>query len=107
MPKKIEPGDFVWLYETAPVQKITGYFVFEGLVSHEFDILLSMTHRVGCVTQEELKSYYRRKIESGEICSAMCVGEFIKLHKPIIPDWKCPPQNFIYGSGAYHTGYEF
>ena len=97
MPKKLKIGETVWLYETSPVMRITGFFVFDGFISGCNASFISVIENGSCVKKEAIKSYYMHNLITGKTCHAMIVSCPKRLKIPIKPNWKRPPQNFCYG----------
>lgn len=68
LPTAAYAGMKVYLYETAPVSKVTGCFTYNGFVNIDaknLDLSLEMTHdsicvKAGCVEPEELMKYQGR-----------------------------------------------
>lgn len=59
-PKKFRDYDRVFLYETAPVKKITGFLELYGITKKEKPEKLSKHHpliNLGCVDKKELEKY--------------------------------------------------
>ena len=94
VPNNLRAGDWVWLYETSPVQLVTGYFVCDGFITCGIDEMISVTWRSAVVQPDELRAYFDGK----KLCHAMKIIEAKKIPKPFSPCWKNPPQNFRYGS---------
>ena len=85
----------VWVYESAPVSKIVGYFKFAGIISTDFESLWDICQDGAGIKKDLLQSYYSDKKE----CHAYLIREFVELDKPILIQdlgFKSPPQNFMY-----------
>lgn len=54
---KLRFGDCIYIYETAPISKVTGYFVYQGyLIESPTNAWVKYRHDLG-VTEEEWRSY--------------------------------------------------
>ncbi len=96
VPRYVGTGDVVLLYETAPVQKITGYFI-PLCVYRNIEImrLWEISWQVAGITLKNYQSYFKGKSR----VNAFEIGEFREFREPanleevgIIH----PPQNFCY-----------
>ena len=107
-PKWYDSKAKVYLYETAPVKKVTGYFMLErfGWVSmhdHDFKFLnMEVVEKLGCVSIESLKQYQG---DSPELF-AWYVGKVVRFKNPRpLSDFglKRPPQSWQYVKEVEHA----
>lgn len=98
-PKRINPSK-VFIYETAPVCKVTGYIVLEGFAGLNIKHASEFTYseeaiKRGCVSYEDLVKYQGN---SGYI-TAWFIKEKVKFETPrTLADFgfKRPPQSWQY-----------
>ena len=100
-PKSYDREMKVYLYETAPVKKVTGYFMVErfGWVNKndsDFKFLIrEKVEKLGCVSIEALKQYQGDSLE----LFAWYVGKVVRFKNPRpISEFglKRPPQSWQY-----------
>lgn len=60
MPRKLNVGDTVYLYETAPVKAVTGYFIVGdgGIVTTDRHLLWRMTKEYAGISRVEFLRYF-------------------------------------------------
>lgn len=86
----------VYIYSSAPEQKIIGYFTIENIVSDTPERLWRKFNRVGSITHEDFFEYYANK-EVGYSIKIKSVNRFKKSIDPKqIFDNFVPPQSYMY-----------
>lgn len=58
-PPKIPISSRVWIYETAPVYKVTGYFTFIGFFRKEKTKLWQKFHKLMAIEKTDYDNYFR------------------------------------------------
>lgn len=96
LPKELWQGTRIWLYETAPVQAVTGFFLPRSVLKTEdFDFFWDyVKYGAEGTSRKDLQKYF-----SGKVPKAIQIGHYCKLSNPIpstLIGWKRPPQNFAY-----------
>lgn len=98
-PRQYDSKMKVYLYETAPVKKVTGYFMVERFGwanknDQDFKFLIrEKVERLGCVSIEDLKRYQGNSPE----LFAWYIGKVVKFRKPKALESlgvKKPPQSW-------------
>ena len=100
---KIKVDDKVYLYVTAPIKKVVGYFTVDYTVSMPIDIFLWMyeNNKESGITKEELHKYFKNK-EKGY---AIKIKDIVSYVLPLELNYfnvKYAPQNYIYITEAYY-----
>lgn len=95
-PKKFRDYDYVFLYETAPVKKITGFLILYGIAKKVKPEKLSKRHaliKLGCVEKKELEKY-----AGGKTVYAWLIKEAIKIPHEELKTFgvKKAPQSWVY-----------
>lgn len=91
-----EDVDVVWVYATAPVQRIVGYFEVGTTITAEPKALWRLFKRVGCIDQIDFDRYYAKS----SVGSGIQIKAVTRLNPPIqisalLPSG-IPPQSFAY-----------
>jgi len=102
-PKDFDPElDRVYLYETAPVKKVTGFFLLEhGHDEEELqcsDELFDDVSKKSCVPRKQIDEYFKSgngKLEIWRIRTAVKFDAPFELHE------KRAPQSWMYASVGY------
>lgn len=86
----------IYLYETAPIQKIAGYFKTNLIFKGDPDMIWNLTYEKAGIPKREFDNYFFNK----EIGYALRISDLRILKKPISPENIIndfhPPQNFMY-----------
>lgn len=88
--------DRIFIYSSKPMQKIVGYFDYQGYISETPNILWKKTSSISGISEEFFFDYFiERKIAYG-----IFIKDFIELVEPIDPYIKVnnfyPPQSYKY-----------
>jgi len=86
----------VFIYSTAPVRKITGYFTFNKIVEETPHTLWERFNEIGFIGQDDFFEYFKNK-DTG---FSICIDSIHPFHESIDP-YKMfknflPPQSFCY-----------
>jgi predicted transcriptional regulator len=88
--------DFVYIYSSAPEQKIVGFFTIEDIISDTPERLWNKFKRVGHIDEEDFFEYYGDK-EIGYSIKIKSVNRFKKSIDPKeVFDNFVPPQSYMY-----------
>jgi predicted transcriptional regulator len=94
--KQLDDVEFVYIYSSAPVKKIVGYFVIEKIISDSPSIIWKKCHKFSGISEKGFFDYFAKK----ELGHAIKIGKF-KLFdvsiepKRVLPNF-VPPQSFCY-----------
>lgn len=102
-PKNFDPElDKVYLYETAPVKKVTGYFCLEKrheeeeLEIHILDDFFDEISEKSCVPRKQIDEY----LKGGDL-EIWRIRTAVKFDKPFVLREKRAPQSWMYANVGY------
>jgi predicted transcriptional regulator len=86
----------VYIYSSAPEQRIIGYFTIKNIISDTPERLWRKFNRVGSINEEDFFDYFENK----EIGYSICIEKFNRFKHAIDPkkifNNFVPPQSYMY-----------
>lgn len=78
----IQNIDKVYIYMTAPIKKIVGYFTIKSKIVSDVDYICNYTRGEGGISEEALRTYFRDK---GNKCIAYEIDQVVEFDERIDP----------------------
>ncbi|OHU78841.1 hypothetical protein BKG84_10980 [Mycobacteroides chelonae] len=92
-----------WVYATAPVQRVVGYFTIRQIVADAPSVLWARYGSVGCIERHDFDDYYRNSSVGYaiEIQQVWCLSDppALNVAFPSV----VPPQSFRYVGPHHHA----
>lgn len=90
--RRLQTGDILVIYESAPIQQITGYFIVKSVIIEEVEKLWEHTKEGAGMSYFEYSQYYDGRTRG----IAIPIGPSLKLPEPIDPyarfrNFRAPP----------------